>query len=163
MSRESRRLWICLARGLPFHLCTFHLLLTKLSCQNIQSTSVPFSDQFLAALIAIRLCKTCMWQAVVIGDRIEQMFSPAMAARHPHPTGSPWSWQTPLCSWGTHGHSSGGKFAAPPAGGWTSFPCSMKASGRIWEVEAAAPHEQHSRGPGSRERPLEGCDGKPVT
>lgn len=42
----------------------------------------------------------------------------------------------------------------------------MKASGRIWEVEAAAPQEHHSRGPGQQgavKNPLEGCDGKPVT
>lgn len=142
MSRESRRLWTCLARGLPFHLCNFHLLPTKLSCQNIQSTSVSCLDQLLAALIAISLCKTSMCQAVATGSRIELLFSPTMAARHPTP-------QAALpCSWGTRGHSSAGKSAAPPEGGWTPSPCHMKASRKIWEVLAAAPHEHHSRGPG---------------
>lgn len=89
LSRDSRKLWICLARWSPFCLCHFHLLLTKPSCQNIQRRNVSCLDQFLAALVSTGLCEICMWQVKVTPAGAELLVYLLVAASCPQPHGQP--------------------------------------------------------------------------
>lgn len=125
MSRDSRKLWICLARRSPFCLCHFHLLLTKLSCQNIQTRNVSCLDQFLAALVSAGLCETCLWQVKVIPAGVELPVYLPMAASCPQPHGQPPALVEPSAELGH------------PWPLCTPCPPNTKASRRSWKAKAA--------------------------